>query len=81
MKGDILIIIINLYILSIIVYYFLTRYLCNSKIWDKDLLDYMQLYLMFVPGINIIGVIAMTLEIMKHIKKDKNFLHKFFKLK
>ena len=81
MKGDILIIIINLYILSIMIYYFLTRYLCNSKIWDKDLLDYMQLYLMFVPGINIVGVIAMTLEIIKHIKKDKNFLHKFFKLK
>ena len=81
MKGDILIIIINLYILSVIAYYFLTRYLCNSKIWDKDLLDYMQLYLMFVPGINIVGVIAMTLEIIKHIKKDKNFLHKFFKLK
>ena len=81
MKGDILIIIINLYVLSIIVYYFLIRYLCNSKIWNKELLEYGHLYLMFIPGINIVGVIAMTLEIMKHIKKDKNFLHKFFKLK
>ena len=81
MKGDILIIIINLYVLSIIVYYFLIRYLCNSKIWNKELLEYGHLYLMLIPGINIVGVIAMTLEIMKHIKKDKNFLHKFFKLK
>ena len=81
MKGDILIIIINLYVLSIIVYYFLIRYLCNSKIWNKELLEYGHLYLMLIPGINIVGVIAMTLEIMKHIKKDKNFLHKFFKLR
>ena len=81
MKGDILIIIINLYILSVIAYHFLTRYLCNSKIWDKDLLDYIQLYLMFIPLINIIVIIAMILEIIKNKKKDKNFLHKFFKLK
>ena len=81
MEILILKLIISCYILPIIAYYFLTRYLFNSKIYNKELLDYMQFYLMFVPGINIIGVIAMTLEIIKHIDKDKNFLHKFFKLK
>lgn len=81
MEILILKLVICCYIFPIITYYFLTRYLCNSKIWDKDFLDYMQLYLMFIPGINIIGVIAMTLETIKYKKKDKNFLHKFFKLK
>ena len=78
---EILKLIISCYIIPVITYYFLTRYLCNSKIWGKDLLDYTHLYLMFVPGINMIGVIAMTLEIIKHTQKDKTFLHKFFKLK
>ena len=75
------ILILSCYILPIITYYFLTRYLYNSKIWDKDLLDYMQLYLMFVHLINIIGSISMTLTIIEKYKKNKNFLHKFFKLK
>ena len=78
MEILILKLIISCYILPIIAYYFLTRYLFNSKIYNKELLDYMQFYLMFVPGINIIGVISMVLVI---IKRDKNFLHKFFKLK
>ena len=81
MRGDILIVIINLYVLSIIVYYFLTRYLYNSKIWNKELIHYIHLYFMFIPLMNIIIVIDMTLEIIKYKKKDKNFLYKFFKLK
>ena len=81
MKGDILIIIINLYILSILAYYSLTRYLFNSKIWDKELIEYIHFYLMFIPIINIAVALSMMSIIIKYKKKDKNFLHKFFKLK
>ena len=81
MEILILKLVISCYILPIITYYFLIRYLYNSKIWDKDFLDYMHLYLMFVPVINIVGAIAMSLEVIENKKKDKNFLHKFFKLK
>ena len=81
MEILILKLVISCYILPIIAYYFLIRYLCNSKIWNKDFLDYMHLYLMFVPVINIVGAIAMSLEVIENKKKDENFLHKFFKLK
>ena len=81
MEILILKLVISCYIFPIIAYYFLIRYLYNSKIWDKDFLDYMHLYLMFVPVMNIIGVIAMSLEIIEDKKKGKNFLYKFFKLK
>ena len=77
MEILILKLIIGCYILPIIIYYFLTRYLFNSKIYDKELLDYRQFYLMFVPIINILGNLLMILAIIE----NKNFLHKFFKLK
>ena len=81
MEILILKLIISCYIFPIIAYYFLTRYLYNSKIWDKNSISYIEIYLMFTPLINIIGSISMTLTIIVKKKKDKNFLYKFFKLK
>ena len=75
------ILILSCYIIPIITYYFLTRYLYNSDIWNKDSISYIEICLMIVPLINIIGSISMTLTIIEKKKKDKTFLHKFFKLK
>ena len=74
MEILILKLVISCYILPIIAYYFLVRYLYNSKIWDKNFLDYMLLYLMFVPVMNIIIVIDMSLEIIKDKNKENNKL-------
>lgn len=81
METLILKLVISCYILPIIAYYFLIRYLYNSKIWDKDSRSYIEICLMIVPLINIIGSISMILTIIEKKKKDKTFLHKFFKLK
>lgn len=77
MEILILKLIISCYILPIITYYFLTRYLFNSKIWNKELIHYVHLYLMFTPLMNIVGVIVMTLEIIKYKKRIKIFYINF----
>lgn len=76
-----ILILITCYIVSIISYYLLLKYLYNSEIFDKKLITWTDFYITFIPLMNMLASISFILIIIERTKVSKNFLYRFFKIK
>ena len=76
-----ILILITCYIVSIISYYLLLKYVYNSEIFDKKSITWIDFYITFIPVINILASISMVLIIIERTKANKDFLYRFFKIK
>ena len=76
-----ILILITCYIVSIISYYLLLKYLYNSEIFDKKLITWTDFYITFIPLINMLASLSFILIIIERTKVSKNFLYRFFKIK
>ena len=76
-----ILILITCYILSIISYYLLLKYLYNSEIFDKKTITWMDFYITFIPLMNMLASISFILIIIESTKANKDFLYRFFKIK
>ena len=76
-----ILILITCYIVSIISYYLLLKYVYNSEIFDKKSITWIDFYITFIPVINIIASVSMVLIIIERTKANKDFLYRFFKIK
>ena len=81
MEILILKLVISCYIVSIISYYLLLKYLYNSEIFDKKTITWMDFYITFIPLINMLASISFILIIIERTKANKDFLYRFFKIK
>ena len=77
----VILILITCYIVSIISYYLLLKYVYNSEIFDKKSITWIDFYITFIPVINILASISMVLIIIERTKANKDFLYRFFKIK
>ena len=76
-----ILILITCYIVSIISYYLLLKYLYNSEIFDKKSITWTDFYITFIPLINMLASLSFILIIIERTKVSKNFLYRFFKIK
>ena len=76
-----ILILITCYIVSIISYYLLLKYVYNSEIFDKKSITWIDFYITFIPVINIIASVSMVLIIIERTNANKDFLYRFFKIK
>ena len=81
MEILILKLVISCYIVSIISYYLLIKYVYNSEIFDKKSITWIDFYITFIPVINILASISMVLIIIERTKANRDFLYRFFKIK
>lgn len=76
-----ILILITCYIVSIISYYLLLKYVYNSEIFDKKSITWTDFYITFIPLINMLASLSFILIIIERTKVSKNFLYRFFKIK
>ena len=77
----VILILITCYIVSIISYYLLLKYVYNSEIFDKKSITWIDFYITFIQVINIIASVSMVLIIIERTNANKDFLYRFFKIK